>query len=160
MLPHQDGCPIFIRRLQIAPPRSGFVQPDHWTERGRLASVYNSNATDRPRQSVPSLGDSCLDMNRLVSRVSYCFSAIAIPCVAWGLTFTFMGRFRLPEASGTSLLWKIQCVAALLTVAICVGLRGRSSLVIALSFFHLGLSLILIVGALLLQLWMLQPMDQ
>ena len=99
-------------------------------------------------------------MNLVVSRVSYCFSAIVIPGVAWGLTFKFMGRFQLPEASGTSLLWKIQCVAALLTVAICVRLRGRPSLVIALSFAHLGLSLLLIAGALLLQLWMLQPMDR
>ncbi len=111
-------------------------------------------------RSLVPLGDSRIDMNLVVSRVAYCFSAIVIPGVAWGFTFKFMGRFQLPEASGTSLLWKVQCVAALLTVAICVGLRGRSSLVIALSFVHLGLSLLLIAGALLLQLWMLQPMDR
>jgi ankyrin repeat protein len=31
------------------------AQQDHWTERGRAASVSNSNATDRPRRSVLSL---------------------------------------------------------------------------------------------------------
>jgi hypothetical protein len=29
------------------------VEPDHWTERGRAASVYNSGTTDRPPRSAP-----------------------------------------------------------------------------------------------------------
>jgi len=37
-------------------PRSGFVQQDHWTERGRAASVDNSDATGRPRRSVLAFG--------------------------------------------------------------------------------------------------------
>lgn len=32
------------------------AQQDHWTERGRAASVSNSDATGRPRRSVLALG--------------------------------------------------------------------------------------------------------
>jgi len=39
-----------------ASPRSGLVQQNHWTERERAASVYNSCVTARPRRSVLSLG--------------------------------------------------------------------------------------------------------
>ena len=31
------------------------AKPDHWTERGRAASVSNSDITDRPRRSVLAL---------------------------------------------------------------------------------------------------------
>lgn len=137
------------------------MTPNHpATGRAGIASQVTIGHCLAQRASAGTSGDSRIDMNLVVSQAAYCFSAIFIPCVAWGLLFKFMGRFQLPEASGTTLLWKLQCVAALLTVAICIGLRGRSPLVIALSFLHLGMSLLLITGALLLQLWMLQPMDR
>lgn len=98
-------------------------------------------------------------MNARASSATYCFASIGIPGVVWGLMFAFMGRFQLPEAAGTALLWKVQCFGALLTLAGCVRARGRSSAVAALSFVHLGLSLLLIAGALLLQLRMLRPID-
>jgi hypothetical protein len=40
------------------PPRSGFVQQDHWSERGRATSVANADALGRPRRSVLSFGGS------------------------------------------------------------------------------------------------------
>ncbi len=98
-------------------------------------------------------------MNTRVSAATYCLASIGIPGVVWGLTFAFMNRFQLPEAAGTAVLWKIQCVGALLTLAGYVGARWRHSVVSALSFVHLGLSLLLIAGALLIQLRMLQPID-
>lgn len=83
--------------------------------------------------------------------------AVVIPGVAWSLVFAFLRHFQMPETAGTSLFWKIQCGAALLALAIGVRFRDRAAWVMGLSFAYLGVSFLLVVGALLLQLWMLQP---
>ena len=45
------------------------AQPDHWTERGRAASVSNSKTTGRPRRSVPSLDNATRmdEMSKIVA---------------------------------------------------------------------------------------------
>ena len=101
-------------------------------------------------------------MNLKVSNfpVWYCVAAAVIPGLAWGLVFAFLKHFQMPETAGTSLFWKIQCGVALLALAIGVRFRARAAWVTGLSFAYLGLSFLLVVGALILQLWMLQPMDR
>ena len=91
--------------------------------------------------------------------VWYCVTAVVIPGLAWSLVFAFLMHFKLPEAAGTSGFWKIQCGAALLALAMGVRFRDRAAWVTGLSLAFLGFSFLLVVGALLLQLWMLQPMD-
>jgi hypothetical protein len=44
-------------------PRSGFVQQNHWSERGRATSVAEADALGRPRRSVLSLVDATCIMH-------------------------------------------------------------------------------------------------
>ena len=45
------------------------AEPDHWTERGRAASVSNSDVTDRPRRSVPPLGNTRINVGNIAKLV-------------------------------------------------------------------------------------------
>ncbi len=47
---------MWISKVAARRLHESSAEPDHWTERGRAASVSNSNVTDRSRRSVPALG--------------------------------------------------------------------------------------------------------
>ena len=79
---HERGKPPNSNRLSQQPPRSGSVQQNHWSERGRATSVPNADALGRPRRSVLALAQpSSFDrkMNWFKKPRRQTVNAVALP---------------------------------------------------------------------------------
>ena len=69
-----------------------FAEQNHWTERGRAASVFNSDVTDRPRRSVLAL-DVSIRMKPRAQAKSWkraIVFAVAAICVGMGCLMRFV----------------------------------------------------------------------
>jgi hypothetical protein len=65
------------------------AQPDHWTERGRATSVFNSDAIGRPRRSLLSLCMSAI-LFQMSSRSRARFDFLLGSCLT--LAFALIGH--------------------------------------------------------------------
>lgn len=99
---------------------SNECEPDHWTERGRAASVSNLDVTDRPRRSVTSLAVTQQVTRRLHSRATRGFGLLRI-LVVLALVAFWPGvigcrTVPVPELSPAQphlkvLTWNVNCAS-------------------------------------------------
>ena len=136
-----------------------------WTKQTSVQAIhYELKASNRPFATgggslgVPEVVS--LEMKSIASRFTYSVLSVIIPVTIWGAIYGFNKHYQIEEPQGMLYLRWIQCFSAILTLAGCIGLRGRPSVTTTLPFLHLALSLLLISGALLTELVMFQPLDR